>query len=393
MIAALAPVAALLASVFILISGHGLTSTLVPLAGTSFAFSAEAIGLLGSAYFAGMLLGSFVVAFILKEAGHIRAFAALAVVAMAAILLLPIFVNEKAWMVLRFIHGFCIACLYTAIESWINAKAEVDWRARLLGAYNIMHFAGSALGQQALTFIPPTHFSIFSLAGMAMALAILPLAFTRAEPPEPPQGKRLRVGWLFGIAPVSAATAILIGWANASFWSLAPVWGAKLSYTPADVAYFMTATIIGCAAGQIPAGYVGDKYGRRLVLGIMAAIAMMGSLIITQISDRAAAASLGFLLGITMPTLYVMCSAHANDRAGPNFTVEVSSSVLFLYCAGAFIGPVIAAILMERFGANALYWHNAGIYGLMLVYVVIRVRMRPPPVQRPEEELEPSRLK
>ncbi len=91
---------------------------------------------------------------------------------------------------------------------------------------------------------------------MAVALSILPLAFTRADPPEPPQAKRLRVGWLFGIAPVSAATAILIGWANASFWSLAPVWGSKLGYPPADVAYFMTATIIGCAAGQLPAGYV-----------------------------------------------------------------------------------------------------------------------------------------
>ncbi len=55
--------------------------------------------------FRGMLLGSFVVAFILKEAGHIRAFAALATVAMASILLLPIFVNEPAWMALRFVHG------------------------------------------------------------------------------------------------------------------------------------------------------------------------------------------------------------------------------------------------------------------------------------------------
>ncbi|MGL5735121.1 MAG: MFS transporter [Beijerinckiaceae bacterium] len=144
---------------------------------------------------------------------------------------------------------------------------------------------------------------------------------------------------------------------------------------------------------RLPCGGSGGSARVKASGRIASAIAMMGSLIITQISDRAAAASLGFLLGITMPTLYVMCSAHANDRAGPNFTVEVSSSVLFLYCAGAFIGPVIAAILMERFGANALYWHNAGIYGLMLVYVVIRVRMRPPPVQRPEEELEPSRLK
>ena len=393
MITALTPVAALLVSVFILIAGHGLTSTLVPLAGSSFAFSAQSIGLLGSAYFAGMLLGSFVVAFILKAAGHIRAFAALSSVAMTSILFLPVFVNDYAWMALRFVHGFCIAGLYTTIESWLNAKTANDWRARVLGVYNIMHFAGSAIGQQALTFIPPTHFSVFSLAGMAIALSILPLAFTRADPPEPPQGKRLRVGWLFGVAPVSAATAILIGWANASFWSLSPVWGSRISYSPSQVAAFMTATIIGCAAGQLPAGYVGDKYGRRTVLGVMAAVAMLGSIAIAIIPGRYAAMIIGFVIGITMPTLYVMCSAHANDRAGPNHVVEVSSSVLFLYCIGAFIGPVFAAIMMEQHGAQALYWHNAAIYGLILVYVIIRTRITPAPVQLPEAEPEPVRIK
>lgn len=390
---ALTPVAALLASVFILIAGHGLTSTLVPLAATSFAFSPQSIGLLGSAYFAGMLAGSFVVAFILKAAGHIRAFAALSTVAMSAILLLPILVNEPAWLMLRFVHGFCIAGLYTTIESWLNTRTENDWRARVLSVYNIMHFAGSAIGQQALTFIPPTHFSIFSLAGMAMALSLLPLAFTRADPPEPPQGKRLRIGWLFEVAPVSAATAILIGWANASFWSLAPVWGVKLNYTAPQVATFMTATIIGCAMGQLPAGVVGDKYGRRLVLGVMAVVALLGSIALAVIPGRWAALVIGFILGITMPTLYVMCSAHANDRAGPNHAVEVSSSVLFLYCIGAFTGPVIAAIFMDRFGASALYWHNAAIYALIVVYVAIRARMRAAPVQLPEGEPEPVRLK
>ncbi len=95
----------------------------------------------------------------------------------------------------------------------------------------------------------------------------------------------------------------------------------------------------------------------------MAAVAMLGSIGITLFHGKLVAAGFGFLLGITMPTLYVMCSAHANDRAGPNHAVEVSSSVLFLYCVGAFIGPVIAAVLLERLGPDALYWHNAVIYG------------------------------
>ncbi len=106
-------IVALLASVFILIAGNGLVTTLVPLTATSEDFSQIAIGASGSAYFAGMLLGSIASPWTIRRAGHIRAFAAFAAIAPIATLIFPIHVNVFTLALLRAVHGFCFAGLST----------------------------------------------------------------------------------------------------------------------------------------------------------------------------------------------------------------------------------------------------------------------------------------
>ena len=71
---AYAQVSALLVAVFILIAGNGLSNTLVPLSATAQSFPPLSIGLIGSAYFGGMLIGCLAAPRIIARAGHIRAF-------------------------------------------------------------------------------------------------------------------------------------------------------------------------------------------------------------------------------------------------------------------------------------------------------------------------------
>ncbi|WP_342358433.1 MFS transporter [Terrarubrum flagellatum] len=393
MISAIAPVSALLLSVFILIAGHGLMSTLTPLAASSFGFSGSTIGLIGAAYYAGMLAGSFSAAYVLRAAGHIRAFSALTAVGVALVLLMPMVVSPIAWTFARMGHGFCIAALYTTIESWLNTRAPNDWRARILSVYNVMHFAGSAAGQQALGFIPPSNFAVFSIGGMLMALSILPLAFTKADPPAPPEAKRLRVGWLWSVAPTSAVCSFLLGCSSGGFWALGPFWAAQIGYAPVEVALFMSAVIIGCAAGQLPAGYIGDRMDRRLVLAGFAALACLCCLTLSFMTRESTSTIAGFIYGVAIPTMSVMCSAHANDRAGRQHAVEVASSNLFLYCLGALSGPVITAFLMSGFGPRMLFIVNAVVYGGMVAFVLLRIRAREEAPLKQPVETQPIRIK
>ena len=71
----IAPVTSLLFSVALLLIGHGLQSTIIPLASRILDFGELMIGLGASAYFAGFVLGAMITPHVVVRAGHIRGFA------------------------------------------------------------------------------------------------------------------------------------------------------------------------------------------------------------------------------------------------------------------------------------------------------------------------------
>ena len=139
---------ALLLSVFFLVAGNALAGLIViAVARQDRGLSLEiSIGLLGSAYFAGMLAGTLVAPAIVRRAGHIRAFSAFVAATVAIAILYPLWVAPAAWLVLRGSLGFAFAGLYGVTESWINSKASNSNRGALYGIYQIVTFGGSACG-------------------------------------------------------------------------------------------------------------------------------------------------------------------------------------------------------------------------------------------------------
>ena len=184
------------------------------------------------------------------------------------------FVEPAAWAAIRAVTGFCFAGLYATIESWMHDKAENVVRGRVLALYQIVHYAGSATGQQAIRFITPTSFVPFSIVACALALSVLPLAYTRSDPPEPPPVPRLRLAWLFRISPVGVVGALVSGIANGTFWSLAPVFAERSGLSAGGVASFMTAAIIGGALVQWPVGRLADRGDRRHIMLVAIALAV-----------------------------------------------------------------------------------------------------------------------
>src|SRR5437868_9787380 len=228
-----------------------------------------------------MLIGCLAAPRIIARAGHIRAFSAFVAVSTVAALMHPMFVDPAAWCAIRAVTGFCFAGLYAAIESWMHDKAENVVRGRVLALYQIVHYAGSATGQQAIRFINPASYVPFSIVAAALALSVLPLAYTRSDPPEPPPVPRLRLSWLFRISPVGVAGALVSGIANGTFWSLAPVFAERSGMGAGGVASFMTATIVGAALVQWPVGRLADRHDRRYIMlvAIAAAVAAQAALV------------------------------------------------------------------------------------------------------------------
>lgn len=370
--------AALFGSVFLVIAGNGLVSTLIPLRAKAENFSEVSIGLLGSVYFLGMLAGTLVAPAVVRRSGHIRAFVAFVAVAIVVVLAYPIAVDPVAWIALRAVIGFAFAGLYGVIEGWVNAKADNANRGRAYALYQIAHFGGSATGQQFLALAPTTSFALFSATAAFFALATLPLAFTQADPPRTPESVRVRLVWLFEIAPVASVACLVIGAANGSFWSLAPIYALDLNLDAAQVGVMMTAVILGSAIGVYPIGRMSDRNDRRLVIVWLATVGAVVEAVLCVLSapPYAVLLILMFLIGVTTMTLYSLASSHANDRAGAGHSVEIASGLLFYYCAGAIVMPTIAAWLMAKLGPAALIAQNALLHAFIVGFAVWRMTRR-----------------
>jgi MFS family permease len=377
-----------LAAVFILISGNGIISTLVPLRATLEGFSQADIGFIGSVYFAGMLAGTWMAPGIVRRAGHIRAFAAYAALAGVAVLAMAVFVTPLLWAPLRGVIGFSFAGLYAVIEGWITTKANASNRGRMLAVYNVVHFTGSAAGQQVLRFGDPKGFPLFSAAAALLMLSLVPMALTRAEPPPLPPKGRLEIRGVFKATPIGAVGILIVGWANGAFWSLVPAYVERLELGPGAVATFMTFVILGSAAGPYPLARLSDHFDRRWVIaGIGAAAALVeGAIVATGVPSAWLLYVFGLGLGLTIPVIYPIITAHTVDRMGSEKAVAISSTLLFLYCVGAIVGPLAASALIDRHGDVMLFVHNGVAHALLVAFVVWRILRRGPAARIPLPE-------
>ncbi len=375
----LLPVSALLLSTALLLTGHGLQLTLLPLRAELLEFGARTIGLTASAYFAGFALGCFAGAQVIRRAGHIRSFAILAAVNTAALLALNMTDLPWAWLALRFATGIGIAGLYMVIESWLAERAEASNRGRLFSIYTVINLSTLTLGQLLINVGDVGGGLLFSLAAMFMVLSIVPVSATTSLQPAPVARIGVRIGLLFGSAPTAAIGALTSGLVTGAFWALAPVYTSRMGLDIAQTTVFMSATIIGGAVFQYPLGVLSDHHDRRFVLTAVLLACAFASALLGVAGDLGAVPlyGFGFVFGGTAMTIYALAVAHANDHTADSDFVQIASTVLLLYALGAVAGPIAAAAAMALAGAGGLFLFCAGAALLTAVLAMLRILVRP----------------
>lgn len=379
---ALAPVAALLIGVAILLTGQGLQGTLLPVRASLEAFSTISIGLMGAAYFLGFTLGCLRGGALVRRVGHVRVFLAMTALGSSAPLVHGMLLDPIAWTLLRMLAGFCFAVLYVVIESWLNERSSNENRGVVFSTYVMISLSVLAAGQMMTLLYDPSGLELFVVASVLVSLGALPVALSTSPSPEQPTKIQIDIQRLFKISPSGAAGCLATGLANGAFWSLAPVFTAALSGDTSFAAWFMTSAVIGGAMAQWPLGYASDKIGRRKI--ILAAALFGIGLAAAFIS---AGDDLSFVHAILLAAgwgavafpLYAISVAHANDYAEPDEYVMVSSGLLLMYGIGAILGPFLASLFMSSFGAVALYGFAGATHLLLALYLAIRMLRRDSP--------------
>lgn len=387
----IASIAAILSTTLIFLIGSGLLSTLIPVRAHLEGFSTFTIGIIGSAYFAGFLLGCFTGPRWLSRVGHVRTFGVSAGLAAAATLVMSIAVSEFSWIAMRAVFGFAAANMYMALESWLNDRATNATRGRIFTSYMSVNFAGILIGQLLFATSRPESFVLFSLATVFYALCLIPVGLTNLKQPASAPIPKLRPIRLYRISPVGVAGCIAVGLANNAVWTMAPVYAQSRGLSSGWIALFMCAFTVGGTLVQVPVGRLSDRMDRRWVIAatcLLAAAAGVGIALFMSSSRGFMLGSIG-LFGILMLPLYGLSVAHANDRIPREAFVESSATLLLINSIASVVGPTLAAGVMDIFGAPALFLFTAAVHTLMTVFTVWRLRLRDAAPEEFREKFEP----
>jgi MFS family permease len=342
-------------------------------------------GLVMSAYFAGFILGTYVCPAIIRRAGHIRAFAAMASVASTMPILHALVLTPWAWGALRLITGVCIVGLYMVIESWLNALAPNSKRGKIFAAYMATTLGALAFGQFLILVGDVLGFTPFALVSILLSLALVPVALTRVPEPPPVAAPRPALRRLFAIAPVGFVGALASGLLNGAFFGMGAVFAQRVGMSEAGVATFMSATIVGGAVLQWPVGQLSDRRDRRLVLAaVCASAALLAALaFLAEGYSVPLLAGVAFFYGGLAFTVYGISVAHVNDLLEPARILEATGSLLLLHGIGAAIGPSAAGFLMQQLGPGSLLVYFALVLAMLAGYALYRYKLvaRPTPAE------------
>ncbi len=369
---------ALLLSTALLLTGNGLQGILTPIRANIEGFSAFSIGILGSAYFAGSVMGCLVCPYIVKRVGHIRSFVVLTAIASAVILFQALIIDLLTWGGCRIAMGFCFAGLAMVIESWLNDRTDNKTRGQVLSVYTAINLTFVTLGQLMMGWFSPYGFTLFILVSILLSISILPVALTGAMAPPPLLEVKLRLRWLFSRSVIGCVGCFSVGLANGAFWTLGPVFSQESGMSIHSVAIFMSVAVIGGALSQWPAGKVSDTMDRRKVIGACCFFAGIMGLGLTLVHGNSVTGMwvFIFLFGVFTFPVYSLCVAHANDSVSREDFVEVSSGLLLIFGVGAIIGPLLASKLIQHFGQPALFLFTATIHGLTGSFAFYRITQR-----------------
>jgi MFS family permease len=371
--------ALLLGSAFLLFAG-GINALVLPVRGAGEGFSAFSLGLLGTGWAIGYVLGCAFAPVLVARVGHIRSFSVFSAVAGLAVLLSLLMMTPWAWIPLRAFSGFCFAGAAMIVEGWLSERSDAKSRGAIFGVYMMVNLIATTAGQLILTAGDPMGYAFFVLAAMFYMLALIPTAVSSSASPRPLVQAHLDIGSLYRNSPVAAVSSFFVGISNGAFATLAAVYATGLSFDLETVALFASLPILAGALAQVPTGMVSDRIDRRLVLLGVALIALGAD--VTFLFSRPESAISALLcvsiLGAGIYTMYPILVAHANDHAPADTYVLTTGGLLLVFGLGAILGPLFAGLAMERVGLEGLFATTAVAHIVISSYTAWRITQRAP---------------
>ena len=359
-------------------AGIGLLGTYLPLRLTVDGVATQYIGIIMSAYFFGMCIGALHCHRLIKNVGHIRAFAAFAATTTSVVILHGMSTSPIFWGVLRFLSGLSIIGLYTVIESWLNECTAPAYRGRVMSVYMIVSYLGMGGSQYLLNFGLVQDTRMFFIISLLLMLCIVPVVVTKSIHPELPRFEYFSVRRLFYRAPVGMLGCFLAGLLIGAFYAIIPVFCHGIGLSVANLSMVMSITILGGLVLQWPIGALSDRFERTAMLcSLCLAVSLISVIIVlfAEYSFLLFLAAMALFGGLTF-TIYPVSVARAHDLFEQADIVPASSALLLCYCIGASVGPATASWTMISMQTRYGFFIYSAAVSLVSAIVIFYLRRK-----------------
>ncbi|MEY8216152.1 MAG: MFS transporter [Colwellia sp.] len=366
-------------SCFMLLLGIGLINVLLPVRMGLDGMSTETIGLVLSLYSVGLLFGSLYCTSLIKSTGHIRLFAGCVSLGAVSILICSLYADPVLWGAMRIVMGFCIACAFTAMESWLSDSSSKETRGQVLAIHNAVMLAGLFGGQFFMNVTSPQDNALFVIAGILLCTAVIPMVLSRHAGPVIEDVTPMSLRLLYKKSPLGVISCLVSGMLYFAIFNLLPIFAKEYDIIGFQLSLYMGAAILGAFILQFPVGYLSDRFDRRTVLLVLLIISAVADIAVTALVSLRIEWAVFLVTAVTSGIIactYPMSITETFDKLRQKEMVSAMGSMILAFAIGGIIGPYAASLVMNSFGGVALFYFLAVIQLLLACFVIFRMVVR-----------------
>jgi len=325
-------------------------NTQVPLWLVHNEFPVWQIGIVGSSYFIGNLVGTIIANWIIGKFNAKKTYSYVCILFALATLGLSFSIDFYSWSFWRFIIGVACAITWVIVESCILVTGTIRTRSKMLAVYMTTYYLGTVVGQALLRYFPANILYFGLVISILMALAMLFILLTHYKLPKKKKNSfNLIPMIMYKEARLGLVGCVVAGMIIGSIYSLLPAYYAHLGYNDSEVANWMILLIASGVIAQFPVGLLADKYGKHALLFGEMMIAMIACLML--IFDVFSVFAT-IILGATIYTVYPLAMAWACETVRKQDIVVMNQTMLLVNTLGSLIAPAIIALAMDELGKN-----------------------------------------
>jgi MFS family permease len=315
------------------------------------------VGLVASAEWLGLAIGTPFVAHWVSMLGLRRAFVMSGLIPFASMLGITLTPWPALWLVLIMLGGVSGAMRWIVAETTVTQMAPASARGRIVGLFGTMISLTYIIGPALLAWIGTRGEAAQVARWTAVALGATGLALSTAVPSigaapdtHDPIAPRLGLPGIlvaFKTAPLLMVTGALGGFFEAGSTGILPLFGLAIGLGETKSAMLLSACGLGGVLVMAPVGALADRLPHRILYIVCSLVTAAASITMVLVSMWPPLSyAIAFVWGASGGALYTLAMVDIGHRGQGVQMVNFTSVLVLSYTLGGTLGPLLGGIAL-----------------------------------------------